>query len=331
MRRIVAISVSAGALMVAGCGPQSILNTHSKQTHDIAVLWWWMLAAATIVFLGAVALLAIAWLRRGSPGLPVFGDREPIAQGMVVVFGIAVPIVALVALFGISDVYLVGETSPPNPRTTAMTIDVVGHRWWWEVRYGGGKAVTANEIHIPVDTRVNLVATTADVIHSFWVPALNRKIDMVPGIQNRILLDASRPGDYRGQCSQFCGVQHAHMGLYVIAQRPTRFRAWLAAQEQPAVNSTSTQAQAGKRLFMSDQCASCHTIAGTAAQGDIGPNLTHLASRGTLAGAEIPNRPAWLAAWIRNPQAIKPGDRMPDLGLHQNDISDLVAYLDTLK
>ncbi len=319
-------------LGLAGCsGKQSIVNTHSKVAHNIALLWWWMLAVAAIVFFGAIALLAIAWWKRDAPGLPIVGEREGVAQGMVVLFGIGIPLVVLVALFGVSDVYLVKQTGAPNPKTTSMTVNVIGHQWWWEVRYDGGRAVTANEIHIPVDTRVNLVATTADVIHSFWVPALNRKIDMIPGQRNRILLDATSTGEYRGQCSQFCGFQHAHMAFEVFAQKPAAFRSWLAGQERPAVTPTSAQAQAGKRLFMTSQCASCHTIAGTPAQGDIGPDLTHLATRTALASDEIPNRPAWLASWIHNPQAIKPGDRMPDLGLSDHEVSDLVAYLDTLR
>lgn len=296
------------------------------------LLWWWMLAAAVTVFLGALAMLVIAWLRRGTPGLPLFGQRESIAEGMVLLFGIGIPAVALVVLFGVSDVYLVGQTSPPDPRSTAMTIDVIGHQWWWEVRYPRTGAVTANEIHIPIDTRVNVVARTADVIHSFWIPALNRKVDMVPGRQNRILLYATRTGRYRGQCSQFCGVQHANMAIEVFAQTPAAFRAWLQNVSAPArVRPAAAQAGAGGRLFMSGQCASCHRIAGTTAQGTIGPDLTHLASRSTLASLTIPNTPAELAAWISNPQAIKPGDRMPDLGLSRAQVAELVAYLDSLR
>jgi cytochrome c oxidase subunit 2 len=327
-RAVAALAIAAG---IGGCGKQSILTTRSKPAHDIALLWWWMLAAATVVFVGAMALLVVAWWRRDRPGLPFFGEREDLSQGMVLVFGIVVPLVVLVALFGVSDVYLVGQTAPPNPRSTRMTINVIGHQWWWEVRYDDGRTTTANEIHIPVDTRVNVVATTADVIHSFWVPALNRKIDMVPGMRNRVLLYASKPGEYRGQCSQFCGVQHANMGLEVFAQRPAAFRAWLAAQQRPAVAPKGGRAAAGRTLFMKAQCASCHTIAGTSAQGTVGPNLTHVASRTTLAANEIPNTPSRLAAWIRDPQKIKPGDRMPDLGLSSPQIANLVAYLEGLR
>lgn len=324
------LSVAGGGLS-AGCSPQSILSTHSPQAHNIALLWWWMLAAAVIVFAGAVVLLAVAYLRRGVAGLPFVGEREGIAQSMVLVFGIAVPAVALVILFSVSDVYLIRQTAPPAPNSTRMTVEVIGHQWWWEVRYPGSAAVTANEIHIPARTRVNVVATTADVIHSFWVPGLNRKIDMVPGRRNRVLLYASSPGVYRGQCSQFCGLQHAHMSMYVVAQPPAAYRAWLAANAARAAAPASPAQRAGQAQFLADQCSSCHMIRGTPAAGLIGPDLTHVASRMTLASAEIPNRPAWLAAWIRNPQAIKPGDRMPDLGLSEGQVSSLVAYLDSLK
>jgi len=323
--------VVVSGLCLAGCGKQSILSTHSPQAHNIMLLWWWMLAAAVIVFVGALVMLVLSWLHRGSPGLPWFGEREEISERMVLVFGIAVPIVALVALFAVSDVYLVGQTSPPNPRTTAMTIDVIGHQWWWEVRYPGTAAVTANEIHIPVDTRVNVVATTADVIHSFWVPALNRKIDMIPGLRNRILLYATKTGQYRGQCSQFCGFQHAHMSMWVFVQTPAAYRAWLANMAAPARPPATALARTGEQLFMSSGCSSCHQLRGTSATGTVGPDLTHVATRTSLAALTIPNDPAELAAWIRNPQAIKPGVRMPDLGLSPQKVNALVAYLDELK
>jgi cytochrome c oxidase subunit 2 len=302
----------------------------SKQSHDIALLWWWMLGAGSIVFFGAVALLWMGYLRRGTRGLPFFGNRESVAEGMVLMFGIAIPVVVLVTLFGVSNIYMIGETAPPRPSTTRMEIHVIGHQWWWEVRYPGTDVVTANEIHIPTHTRVDVLATTDDVIHSFWVPELNRKIDMIPGMHNRILLDAGRIGEFRGQCAEYCGFQHANMSFEVFAQRPAAFRAWLVAQERAAAKPSGSMQQAGYQQFMSDQCASCHTIAGTQARGTIGPDLTHLATRVGLAAEEIPNKPRDLAAWLRNPQHIKPGTRMPDLGLSSTQISELVAYLDSL-
>ena len=317
-------------LLLAGCGKQSVLSPRSPQAHDIRTLWWWMLAVATIVFLGTVGMLGLAWVRRGTPGLPFVGQREGVSQALVLVFGIGIPLVVLVTLFGASDVYLVGQTSPPPPRNTAMTIDVIGHQWWWEVRYPGTNAVTADEIHIPINTRVNIVATTADVIHSFWVPQLARKVDEIPGRFNRVLLYAATPGRYRGQCSQFCGFQHANMGLFVVAQPRAAFDAWLSSMASPAPSPTSAMARAGEQVFMANQCASCHMIRGTSAQGLIGPDLTHVASRRTLASAEIRNTPQELRAWIADPQAIKPGTRMPNLGLSSLQYDEIAAYLGTL-
>jgi cytochrome c oxidase subunit II len=331
MRRLSAPAAGAAALLLSGCGKQSILSTHSPQAHNIMLLWWWMLGVATIVFGGAMALLALAWFHRRQEGLPWLGQRENLSEGLVVVFGIAIPVVVLSVLFGVANVYLIRQTSPPDPKTTSMTIDVVGHQWWWEVRYAGTQAVTANEIHLPVNTRVNVVTTSADVIHSFWVPALNRKIDMIPGRQNRILLYASRQGTYRGQCSQFCGFQHANMSMVVVAQTPAAFRAWLANMAAPAPTPTTSAAQTGERVFMGSQCASCHRIAGTPAQATVGPDLSHLATRSTLAALTIPNDARHLASWIANPQAIKPGVVMPALGLSRSQISQLVSYLESLR
>jgi cytochrome c oxidase subunit 2 len=324
--------VVAATLLLAGCGRQSIVSPRSPQAHAIQVLWWWMLGVAGVVFFGALGMLALGWVRRGKPGLPYFGTREVVPQTLVLVFGIGIPLVILVALFGVSDVYLVRKTGPPNPKTTPLTIEVIGHQWWWEIHYPGTNAVTANEIHIPVNTRVNVVATTADVIHSFWIPQLARKIDEIPGRRNRILLYADRPGSYRGQCAEFCGLQHANMALYVVAQPMSAYKAWLTNMSGPARSPTDGAAQAGERLFMADQCASCHTIRGTAASyGTVGPDLTHVATRSSLAAATIHNTTADLEQWIVNPQSIKPGVRMPDLGLSRADARQIVAYLDSLK
>ena len=187
------LAAIATMLALTGCGKQSPLAPHSPQSGAIATLWWWMLVVAGIVFLGAIAMLIYGWLRRDRKGLPFFGESERAEMTLVVSFGIAIPMVILVALFVVGDVYVLGKTDAPNPRSTAMTIEVTGHQWWWEVHYPGTTAVTANEIHIPARTEVNVVANSADVIHSFWVPQLNRKIDMIPGRQNRVGLYADSP------------------------------------------------------------------------------------------------------------------------------------------
>ena len=331
-RRGAGFAVLLGTVAVAGCGgDQSALNPRSGPSRDIATLWWWMLAVAALVFAGAVALLGLAWLARRREGAPVFGEREGLNLGMVVLFGMGIPSVVLIALFVIANFVVLPNTDAPAVARTQMTIEVTGQQWFWQVRYPGTGVVTANEIHIPVGTRVNVVATTADVIHSFWIPQLNRKIDMIPGRRNRVLLEADRPGRYRGQCAEFCGLQHAHMSMWVFAEPPDRFKAWLAAQEKPPAAAATADAQRGEQLFMANECASCHTIRGTSATGTVGPDLTHVGSRTTLAALTIPNDPAHLEAWIRNPQLIKPGNRMPSFLLSKPDTRAVVDYLKGLK
>jgi cytochrome c oxidase subunit 2 len=320
------------ACVLGGCGgEQSALDPHSGPARDIATLWWWMLAVATLVFAGAVALLMLAWLRRRREGAPVVGERAGFDVGMVVLFGMGVPAVALIALFVVANFVVMPSTQAPAADRSQLTIDVVGAQWFWSVRYPQSGAVTANEIHIPVRTRVVVVATTADVIHSFWVPQLNRKIDMIPGRRNRVLLYADRAGRYRGQCAEFCGLQHAHMSMAVVAESPQRFRAWLAEQARPARTPTSALAQRGEKLFAANQCASCHAIRGTSAAGQVGPDLTHVSRRATIAALTLPNTRRELAAWIRDPQSIKPGNRMPTLGLSRGDAEAVAAYLEELR
>jgi cytochrome c oxidase subunit 2 len=326
------VLIAAIAVGLAGCGGrQSTLDTHSTQSNDIRTLWWWMLVVAGIIFLGAIAMLTIGWIRRSRPGLPFFGQSERVETRLVVLFGMVIPVVVLVALFFVANVYVIGKTEPPKPGSTAMSVEVTGHQWWWEAHYPGTTAVTANEIHIPAATRVEVIGNTDDVIHSFWVPELNRKIDLIPGRNNRLLLDADSPGVYRGQCAEFCGLQHAHMSFEVIAQPPAQFRAWLQNMAADARPPTTPAEQAGQQDFMADQCASCHTIRGTAAQGQIGPDLTHLASRSTIAALTLPNDAEYLPRWIRDPQHFKPGNRMPGLNLSDQDVAALVSYLRSLR
>ena len=321
----------AAATLLAGCGGQTTLEPRSRPAQEISTLWWWMLVAATVVFLGALGMLGLAWLRRRHEGLPLLGNRKRLNLALVVFFGIAIPVAVNVALFVVSNFVVLKQTEAPAAASTRMTIQVIGHQWFWEVRYPGTSAVTANEIHIPARTRVNVVATTADVIHSFWVPQLNRKIDMIPGRRNRVLLYADRPGRYRGQCAEFCGTQHGHMALYVFADPPDRFRAWLANMAAPARAPSAAAERTGAQAFQADACASCHAIRGTSARGVVGPDLTHLATRTTLAALTIPNRRGDLAGWLVDPQHVKPGNRMPVLNLGRNDVKALVAYLESLR
>jgi cytochrome c oxidase subunit 2 len=247
------------------------------------------------------------------------------------VFGILIPLTVNIALFVVANFVVIKQTEAPAAATTPMTVDVQGRQWFWEVRYPGTGAVTANEIHIPAHTRVNVVATTGDVIHSFWVPQLNRKIDMIPGRRNRVLLFSDKPGRYRGQCAEFCGIEHARMAMSVYVQEPADFDRWLRGQAAPAAASSSAAARAGADAFIANGCGSCHTIRGTSARGQVGPDLTHVGSRASIAALTLPNTRAALRDWLRDPQHAKPGNRMPDLGLSRSEIESLVAYLEGLK
>jgi cytochrome c oxidase subunit 2 len=323
-------------LTLAGCGgSQGALDPHSHAATDIADLFWVMTAVAFGGLALITGLLVYAWVRRGrrgsgaGPDDPHPGERP--AWLVVVGMGVVFPLMVIVALFIVSNGAIVNVTQAPAASSTAMTVDAIGHQWYWAFRYPGTKAVTADELHIPVRTRVNLVATTADVIHSFWVPQLNRKVDTIPGRQNRILLYADKPGVYRGQCAEYCGLQHAHMGMLVFVQSKARFRVWLRKQAAPAAAPTSALERRGKQVFLDGACSSCHAIRGTSARGFVGPDLTHLASRTTLAGLTIPNRKAYLARWITDSQHFKPGNQMPAFALSPARLGALVAYLENLR
>jgi cytochrome c oxidase subunit II len=322
--------------LLAGCGgSQDTLAPHSHAASDISNLFWVMTGIAFGGLALVTGLLVWAWVARRRRGFRATDPADPHpgekpAWFVVIGGGVVFPLVVVVALFIVGDWAIANVTQAPAASSTAMTVDAVGHQWYWEFRYPGTKAVTADELHIPVGTRVNLVATTADVIHSFWVPELNRKIDTIPGQQNRILLYANKVGVYRGQCAEFCGLQHAHMSLLVFVQPKAQFRRWLQNQAAPAAAPTTALARRGEDAFLGGPCSSCHAIRGTSARGFVGPDLTHLASRTTLAGVLIPNSRSYLARWIVDSQHFKPGNQMPDFHLTGSQLDALVAYLEGL-
>jgi cytochrome c oxidase subunit 2 len=288
-----------------------------------------MLAAAGVVFGGVLLLIGLSIVRRRREGMPVLGSDERRISRLVIAFGIVIPVVTLSVLFYIADIGVVKATDAPGPGQTKMTIDVVGRQWFWEARYPGSGAVTANEIHIPVRTPIKVVLTSPDVIHSFWVPELNKKVDAIPGYRNDMLLYADKPGVYRGQCAEFCGLQHAKMAMAIYADPPQRFRAWLRDEAKPL--AASIQQSPGYQAFTQNDCGSCHTLRGTGARGNIGPDLTHLMTRKTLGALTIPNTRNYLGAWVLDPQQFKPGNKMPALKIPGPQFTRLIAFLRSLK
>ena len=301
---------------------QSTLDPASRAAEKIADLWWILFAVSVVVFTVVVTLLLVGVLRRR--GSPADIDRLESRRGarFVAIAGFAVPAAVVIALFFASVATL--PAVAPSSATAQMTIEIVGRQWFWDAYYRDGAVRTSNEIHIPVGKPVELRVRTDDVIHSLWVPRLNRKIDLIPGKTSSIVVDARRPGVYRGQCAEFCGLQHANMAFLVVADPPDRFDRWLAHEAERAT-------AAGAAPFVAAGCSGCHRIAGTPGDARYGPDLTHVASRRTIAAGTLENTPANLARWIQDPQDVKPGNKMPVLGLGDDEVRQLVAYLERLR
>jgi len=215
--------------------------------------------------------------------------------------------------------------------TTDADLVITGHQWWWEINYVDAGLTGANEVHIPTGTKVRVQLASADVIHCFWVPQLARKMDVIPGRENFIWLEAREPGIYQGRCAEYCGTQHAWMNFLVVAHSPEDYAAWIKGERIEPAAPTEPLAVAGKKLFMTATCVACHAIEGTEAVASIGPDLTNLASRTQIGGGVIAYSPENLALWLKNPQALKPGCKMPDFKLTETQIQQLVAYLEQLK
>lgn len=317
--------LAALATLLGGCqGIQSALDPRGPVAGALAQTWWVMLAGAALIFIVVLALTLYAVLRAPAPRHATDGSA------FIVLGGVALPVAALTALlvYGVE----VGEFAHRAP-AGALRIEVIGHQWWWEVRYPDHpQAISANEIHVPVGTPVVIRVSSADVIHSFWVPPLAGKIDALPKKWNPVWLQADEAGVFRGQCAEFCGAQHAHMGLLVVAQPRETFDEWLAGQQRAASKPSLPAQVRGLTVFTRAGCADCHTLRGTGAGGRRGPDLTHLASRRTLAAGTLANTPENLARWLRDNQTIKPGNAMPAFDrLDEAAIRDLVAYLESLQ
>jgi cytochrome c oxidase subunit II len=289
-----------------------------------------MLTTATLVYIAVLALFFFAI--RGKPRNEMADESSRRTQWLLRAGLVLTPII-------LGVVFIASERAASalhlSPQHQDLVVQVKGWQWWWEVKYVGQSpsdtVVTANEIHVPIDRRVRLELSTGDVIHSFWVPNLQGKTDLVPGRTNVMWLEADRPGISRGQCAEYCGVQHTHMALTVVAQSAAQFDAWLTNERRTAAAPSDSLGQVGAQVFAQAGCAYCHMIRGTNSLGRFGPDLTHLSGRQTLAAGALANTAANLASWIANTQHIKPGNRMPNVPLTSAQQRAVVHYLTSLK
>ena len=305
--------------------PQDYLEPDGPVARRVDRLWDVTFLIAVVVFVLVQAALVYAIIRfRRRPG------REPAqfhGNTRVEVLHTVIPALILAGL-AIPTVDTLFDLSQKQPNS--LNVTVTAKQFWWQYEYTDHDVLTANELHIPTNQPVALTLLGEDVIHSFWVPKLSGKQDVVPGRVNYLTLEAGRPGTYLGQCTEYCGLSHANMRLRVIAHAPGDFETWLSEQQRPAASPASGDAAGGERLFLQGECINCHAIEGTDAQATTGPDLTHFASRETLAGAMFVNNEENLARWLRDPPGVKPGAKMPDYGLSEDEIRQLVAYLQTL-
>ncbi len=315
-------------------GDQGILDAAGPAAERIADLWWAHFWPGLAVFVVVVVLLLVGLYRRHR--WPADRAHEARASLWIGVGGIVVPaVILLVVLVFTVRSMAQHSASSRDAEERGLSIRVVGYQWWWDITYQdpqpSRRVRTANEINIPVGRPIMLLLESGDVNHSFWVPRLQGKLDLIPGQTNTLWLEAREPGVYRGQCAEYCGEQHAHMGLVVVAQPPEEFDRWYEGQLGTAAEPTDSAALLGQAVFMRSGCAVCHAVRGTDAMASVAPDLTHLASRQTLGAGTIPNTRGYLGGWIANPQAIKPGNRMPAMPMDGPDLQALLAYLETLR
>ena len=311
---------------VGAAGP-SALAPAGPAAASIDGLWRLMLIMGTIIYVAVMAYLLWALFRPRLPSAAPLSDKRQ--QGIIVWGGAVMPAAVVMVLFG-ATLFTLRALPAPGP-DAALTIDVTGYQWWWEVHYGEAGFTTANEIHIPVGQPVDFRLTSHDVIHSFWVPQLHGKLDLNPGHVTVIRLVADAPGIYWGECAEYCGIQHAQMRFVVVAEAPEAFAQWVERMQQPAAEPESVEAQHGLDVFLSSNCIFCHRVDGTDATGELGPDLTHLASRLTLGAGAAANNRGSLGGWVADPHSVKPGVLMPPSELSGEELQALLAYLETLQ
>jgi cytochrome c oxidase subunit II len=298
------------------------LNPASPQASNIVLLWnacLWVCGFILAVVTGSILYIMFRFRRRD--GLEPYqrtGNRT------LEITWTAVPLALVTFLFVFS---ILTARAVDRPITRDPDVVVIGHQWWWEVRYPAANAITANEIHLPVGRDILLAIESADVIHDFWAPRLGRKIDAIPGLRNFVWIRAETPAPYRGACAEYCGAQHAWMRFRVVGEDEAAYDAWLAAQAAPATPPSTPEAQLGLTRFRQLTCANCHDIRGVNKQKQYGPDLTHVASRQMLAGERLENTSANLRDWLHEPNVVKPNCLMPNLNLSDQDLDALAAYL----
>lgn len=315
--------VGVAAAVLAGCSDGARgLDASGPEARRVQVLTVVMSVTATVITLAILIWLVRGLTRRRRDITPRWSEQRLLIAG-----GVIMPLVVVTAV----SVLAVGVIQASERTEPEMRIEVEGHQYWWEVTYADGQE-TANEIHIPAGVPVEMVLTSDDVNHSFWVPALGGKLDLIPGSTNEKVIEADEPGVYEGLCAEYCGIQHANMRFLIIAQPRDEFDAWLADQTRPAAAPEGVEARRGQQVFEQQACSGCHTVRGNrVADGEQGPDLTHVASRSTLAGLAIVNTEAGRRRWVAHPQIVKDGNEMPAVPLTPDELDAVLAYLDGLR
>jgi cytochrome c oxidase subunit 2 len=318
-------------------GHHHVLHPATPQAGNIEWLYWvvfWILFAVFVLMIAGFSAAAAKTRVMSSRPLPISEDEEgdhKARWALGSALGITVITLFVILVLSVVTGKRVEGLTSKNP----VTVQITGHQWWWEVTYPNSQAdqtiTTANEIHVPINTPVVVLTNSADVIHSFWVPSITGKRDLVPGYSSAFWFQIDKAGIYHGQCAEFCGLQHAHMGLSVVAETADKFQAWKQQQLQLASEPSTSEAIRGREVFLTHACLMCHTIRGTDAGSRLGPDLTHIASRKMIAAETLPNTAGALAGWIVDPQRIKPGTLMSPNSLAGDDLQALVVYLQSLQ
>jgi cytochrome c oxidase subunit 2 len=329
-----------GTLLLSACshGNQSVLDSAGIQAQRIEGLWWLLFWVTLAVFVIVMAILGRSIGLHNDDSLlheKPARQKEATEHGLKTIVVVAISLTIVIVFVLLASAISAGRALASLQSETPVTVEVIGHQWWWEVRYpdpvSSNIVVTANEIHIPVGVPIVLNGSSRDVIHSFWAPNIHGKRDLIPGRLTTFWFRADREGVFRGQCAEFCGHQHAHMAFLLVAEPQEKFQAWLKHQRESAPAPADASVMHGQEVFMKSTCVMCHRIRGTDAGSSNGPDLTHVASRSTLAANTIPNNRGYLAGWILDSQHIKPGNRMPPNPLSGEDLQSVLSYLETLQ